>query len=389
MLHIVLDKLVASPLEQTQRRGRHVELRHLVLVDDVPVAREVGIRRRALKDDRRDAEQQRRVDDVRVARDPADVAAAKVAVAVVDVKDVLARGGGAEQVAARRMHDALGLASRTRRVEQEQGVLGVDGLGGDVGGPLVHLLVPPKVAAGGPGHVGAGALVDEHVADVGALLEGVVDNLLCADELAAALALVGGDDDLAAGVDDAVAQRVGREASKDDRVDGADARAGQEGDEGLGDHGQVDGDRVALAHAHLLEHVGDLGHLAQQLAVRDIAALAGLVGLVDDGHLVGVLEGVAVDAVERGVELALEEPGIVAVLERAAVHRLKGLAPREQLVGEPPPELLGLGDGLLVELLVLFEVWWWRGNSGLACVTVVSHSRRPQRRTRQRVGEQK
>jgi hypothetical protein len=237
VLHLVLDELVASSLEQAQRRGRHVELRHLVLVDYVPVARKVGIRRRALEDDRRNAEQQGRIDDVGVAGNPADVSAAKVAVAVVNVKDVLARGGGAEQVAARRVHDALGLAGGARRVEEEQGVLRVDGLGGDVGGPLVHLLVPPKVAAGGPGDVGAGALVDEHVADVGALLEGVVDNLLCADELAAALALVGGDDDLAAGVDDAVAQRVGREAGKDDRVDGSDARAGQEGDEGLGDHG--------------------------------------------------------------------------------------------------------------------------------------------------------
>ena len=141
-----------------------------------------------------------------MARDPADVSAAKVAVAVVNVKDVLARGGSAEQVAARRVHDALRLAGRARRVEEEQGILRVDRLGGDVGGPLVHLLVPPKVAAGGPRDVGAGALVDEHVADVGALFEGIVDNLLCADELSAALALVGGDDDPAAGVDDAVAQ---------------------------------------------------------------------------------------------------------------------------------------------------------------------------------------
>ena len=149
-------------------------------------------------------------------------------------------------------------------------------------------------------------------------------------------------------------------------MDGADARAGQEGDEGLGDHGQVDGDRVALAHAHLLEDVGDLGDLAEQLAVRDIAALAGLVGLVDDGHLVWVLEGVAVDAVERGVELAFEEPGIVAAVEGTAVDCLKGLAPGEQLVGEAPPELGGLCDGLLVELLVLVEAWW--GGNGLACV---------------------
>ena len=112
--------------------------------------------------------------------------------------------------------------------------------------------------------------------------------------------------------------------------------------------------------------MGDLGNLAEKLAVRNIAALAGLVGLVDDGDAVGVLEGVAVDAVERGVELAFEEPGIVAAVEGTAVDCLKGLAPGQQLVGESPPELVGLCDGLLVELLVLVEAWW--GGNGLACV---------------------
>jgi hypothetical protein len=62
------------------------------------------------------------------------------------------------------------------------------------------------------------------VLDQRALLERVVDDRLCRDRLAAALALIGGDDDAGAAVLDTVPQGLGREAGEDDRVDGADAR---------------------------------------------------------------------------------------------------------------------------------------------------------------------
>ena len=59
------------------------------------------------------------------------------------------------------------------------------------------------------------------------------------DGLAAALALVGREHDARVAVDDTVAERIGTEAGEDDRVDGADTRAGQEGDSGLGNWGAV------------------------------------------------------------------------------------------------------------------------------------------------------
>ena len=138
---------------------------------------------------------------------------------------------------------------------------------------------------------------------------------------------------------------------------GAQARARQEGDQGLGDHGQVNGDGVALGHAHLLQHVGGAAHLAQQLAVGQGAALADLISLVDDGGLVRVGGGVAIDAVVRGVELALEEPGVVTVGQRARVGGLEVARPREQLASVAGPELFGLGDGFFVESLVFLEAW--------------------------------
>jgi hypothetical protein len=98
-----------------------------------------------------------------------------------------------------------------------------------------------------------------------------------------------------------------------------------------------------------------LAHLAEQLAIGQGAAGVRLVGFVDDGDLVGVLERVAVDAVEGRVELALEEPGIVAVGETAAVDGLEVLGPGEQLAREIAPELVRLCDGFLVQLLVVLK----------------------------------
>ena len=355
VLHLIPDVLVASPLEQPQSGRRHVELRDLVLVDDIPVPGEVGVRRCTFKHHSRHTEEQRRIHNISMARNPTDISSTEEPITVVNVKDILSGDGSAQEIAASGVHNTLGLSGRSRRVKEEQWVLRVHGLRGDICRPLVGLLVPPEIAPLSPRDIGTSALVDKDVPDVGALLQSIVDNLLGANQLATALALVRGYDDLALGIDDPVAQRVGRETGENDRVDGSDSGAGEEGDESLGNHGEVDGYGVALADAHLLEDVGGLGDLAKELAVGDIATFAGLVGFVDDGDLVGVLDGVPVDAVVRGVELAFQEPGVIAFGERAAVHSLEILGPAQQLAGLPPPELIRLGDGLLVELLVLLE----------------------------------
>ena len=118
--------------------------------------------------------------------------------------------------------------------------------------------MPPKIAAFGERHLGASALVDQAVLDVWALLESIVYDLLGANGLAAALALVGGDDDLGLCVNNAITQGVGAEASKDNRVDSTNARAGEESDNSLGNHGHVQSDGITLLHSHLLEHPREL-----------------------------------------------------------------------------------------------------------------------------------
>ena len=88
---------------------------------------------------------------------------------------------------------------------------------------------------------------DEHGVDLGALVQRRVDIGLERDQLAAAHAAVGGDDEAAGAILDPAVQRLGREAAEHDAVDRADPRAGEHRHRRFGDHRHVEGDAVALA----------------------------------------------------------------------------------------------------------------------------------------------
>src|ERR1700756_5033599 len=77
---------------------------------------------------------QRTVDTVGVPGDPADVGGAPKHVAFgLDVEDVVVRVGGLGEIAAAGVHDALGFAGGARGIQQEQRLLGVEGLRGVFG----------------------------------------------------------------------------------------------------------------------------------------------------------------------------------------------------------------------------------------------------------------
>ena len=121
--------------------------------------------------------------------------------------------------------------------------------------------------------------------DMGAALECFVGECLDGDGLATATALIGGDDNTRLAVVDTVAEGLRGESGEDDRVDSTDTGAGHEGGNGLPGHREVNGDGVALLDTIGLEDIGDTARLAEQLAVADLSALAGLVSLVDDSSL--------------------------------------------------------------------------------------------------------
>ena len=216
--------------------------------------------------------------------------------------------------------------------------------------------MPPEITAISPGHFSTGTLINQNAMHIGALLESLIDDALGADNLATTLTLIGSNNDLGTGVNDTVTERVGGETGENDRVDSANARASQESNHGLWNHRKVDSNSVTLLDALLLQGPSDAGDFTEQLSVGNIPALIGLIGLVDDGNLVGVLYGVAIHTVKGSVQATSEEPGIVAILEGAVVGGLEIAVEMEVLASHASPESVGLSNRLLVQLLVLIEV---------------------------------
>ncbi len=261
-----------------------------------------------------------------------------------------------QQVAAGAVLHALGLARRARGVEQKQRVFGTDPFRLAGGRLVCDDLVQPLVARRVPGDVAAGALVDDHVLDgiAATQRQRLVDDGLQRQLLAAAQLFVGGDHGHGAGVLDAVAQRLRREAAEHHRVRRTDARAGLHRDHALDAHRHVDDDAVALLDAARLQCVGELAGLCQQRLVADLGDLA-VVGLEDDGGLVAqALFDVAVQAVVGDVELAVLEPleeRRVALVE----HLGERLLPADELAGLAGPEALVVGLGLGAQLVVRLD----------------------------------
>ena len=181
-------------------------------------------------------------------------------------------------------------------------------------------------------------------------LAGGIDHGLVGDDLAAAHAGVGADQQRRPGIVDAQRQVVRGEAAEHHRMHRADARAGQDREHRLGHVRHVDDHAVALAHAQLAEDRGEGVHLRMQLAVGH---LAGGVGLAGDGHqrqLVGPFGQVAVHRVVAQVGGAAGEPAPerrVVVLEDAFGRRV----PVDGL-GLFGPEGLRILDGTAIGLFV-------------------------------------
>ena len=134
-------------------------------------------------------------------------------------------------------------------------------------------VVQPVVTTGNHVALAAGALEDDDVLDrlAAAEGEGFVGDGLERDRLAAAELAVGGDQHDGAGIVDAIAHRLGREAAENDRVNGADTGAGLHGDDAFDGHRHVDDDAVTLLDTLRLQHVGHLADPGQQILVGDPA----------------------------------------------------------------------------------------------------------------------
>ncbi len=263
---------------------------------------------------------------------------------------------GLHQVAAHRVHQALGLTGRAGGVNNEQRVFCVVQFVGVSIRLIVNQVVVPDVAALSPRHSGvlyrvrgAGAIHHDDVLNIvltGACLVGVH---LHGNDLAAAVLTVGGDENLRAGVFHTELQRLGGETTEDEGVNRANTRAGEGENNGFGDDGQVDDHTVTLAQAQGQQAVRCLRDAVLQLCVGDGLTVAGFTFKVE-GYLVAAARlDVAVYTVVGDVELTALEPlnfGDVELFDAVLVEA-EGLRLLEAVRGVP-----GLSPGESLRLLL-------------------------------------
>ena len=346
--------LVAPAHEGPDGGGRRVEDRHAIALDDLPEARLVGPVGRALVHHDRRAVGERTVDDVAVARHPADVGGAPVDVFVLHVEDPLGGRVAADQVAGRRVDDALRLPRRPGRVEDVEHVLGVHRLGLEtLPAGLLHQAVIPVVAPLLDVDREARRLIaldDDDVADRRRVLQRLVGHLLERHQLPAAIAAVGGDQHRALRIVDAVAQRLRAEAAEHHAVHRAEAGAGEHGDGQLRHQRHVERDAIALLDAEAAQHVRERVDVAVEVEVGQRAPVAGLAFPDQRGLVAARRADVAIEAVGRDVQAAAAEP--LGVGRLPLEHRRERRDPLE-FVGEPGPERLGILGGAGIDARIV------------------------------------
>ncbi len=204
-------------------------------------------------------------------------------------------------------------------------------------------------------HAAPRHLHDDHMLHGRAVLERLVRVGLQRHLAPAPAPLVGGDQDSAAAVLDAVRQAVRGEAAEHHRMDRAEPGAGQHRHRRLHHHRHIDRHPVPALHAEAAQRVGQAAHLLVQLAVRDPALLVRVVAFPDDRHLVRTLRQVPVEAGGGCVQRAVLIPADADVALEAGVLRAGGRAhpgDAPRLLG---PERLGVGDGGLRHGAVLLR----------------------------------
>ena len=297
-------------LEHPNGRGRGEELRDLVLLHDAPPDAAVRTNRRALVHDRCNAREQRRVYDVAVADDPADVRRAEHRVARPGAEDVLHRRGECHGVSAGVALHPLGLARGAGRIEHVRRLARFEPFARD---ESVEMLFAQRrvvdVPTGHARHLGQATIDEQHARRlVPCEFDALVEQRLVRNDLAVARAGVGRDDDLRLRVVDARGEIHRGEAPENDRVDCAKPRACQHGEQRLGHHRHVDQHPLAATHAQRLQRRRHAVHLRRKLVVRIDALLPGLGRDPDQGILRATRRQVAIDGVVAKIGTPAHEP---------------------------------------------------------------------------------
>ena len=284
-----------------------------------------------------------------MAGDPADIRSAPVQVGVgLEIEHRVVGVGHLGEVPAGSVQNSLRLARGARGVHDVERLLGVEGLGLVLARLAIHDVVPPQIAALGPGHVLPGSAYDQHGPNGRTPLQGLVDRRLECRRRAAPVPAVGGNDHPGIAVEDPVGQRGRREAAEHDGVRCAEARAGEHRDDGLGDHRQVDRDPITGLDPEFDQRVGRFAHLVGEFGIGERARVARFTfPVIGDLRPVPCLD-VAVQAVVGDVEAPADEP--LGERRVRPVQRCRPSGGPSQPLGLLLPEGQSVGSRLVVGL---------------------------------------
>ena len=295
--------------------------------------------------------QQGAIDGVRMPDGPADVRRGPVDLAGLGVVDALHRPRERDRVTPVVPDDPLRLSGRPGRVDdvervrrgQRDAVRRLHALE-----RVVPLEVPVRVELGFEHR----ALEDDAALGLEpGLRDRRVEQRLVGDDPPRLDAARCRDDHLRLRVVDPRRELVRREPAEDDRVHGPDPRAGEHGNDRLGDHRHVDDDPVAMPHALRRKCSREAGNRVAQLTVGECGLPVGDGRVVDQRGLIGAATvDMAVDRVEARVHEAAREPAVHR-RPRIVQHALPGLEPVDQL-GCLGPECLGVLERPAVALVV-------------------------------------
>ena len=332
------------------RRG--VEDVYLVAFDDIPEAAEIRIIGNAFEHQAGGAVEERTIDDVGMAGDPADVRGAPEDLAGAIIEDVMEGRRGPHGIAARGVEHALRLSRRSRRVQDEQRILGRHRLAGTIVRNQTGELVIIMIASADHLDRLAKMANDDDGVDLGAFAQSFVDIGLQRHELAAALAAIGGDDEAAGAILDPAVQCFGGETAEDDAVNGADPGAGEHRHRGLRNHRHVQGYAIALGGPQRLQDVRHPNNFGVEIAVSQRTDVAGLVTFPQDRFLLRSLGEMTVDAIITEVENPVFEPAYVYRIERPVADPGRLPVPVQPLC-LLRPEAVRVLDRAAVERIIL------------------------------------
>ena len=134
------------------------------------------------------------------------------------------------------------------------------------------------------------------------------------------------------------------EATEHDGMNGADARAGEHGDDRFRHHRHIEDDAIALADAEVAQHAAEHLRLSQQAMIGDGALYTCERRIVNDCSLLAASGiDVTIDGVKAGIAGATNEPA--AINADAGVEDLfwflkpidigRGLAPKSLWIALP------------------------------------------------------